>query len=78
MTGLLQERLRTEQEVKASTTALEGDTETFRFPADKGTGGGEDRGSPHFTLPLHFDGSPTCSLQQNKPISKYITCTVCR
>lgn len=54
MAGPLQERLRTEQEVKAWTTAAEVGAETVLFPSD--------RHSPRFTLTLHFDGSSVRSL----------------
>lgn len=54
MAGLLQGKLRATQAVKAWNVALEVGTETVLFPAD--------RHSLHFTLLLHFDGSPARSL----------------
>lgn len=54
MAGLLQGKLQAEQEVKASTMALEVGAETVLSSTD--------RHNPHFTLPLHFDGSPAHSL----------------
>jgi len=54
MSGLPQGRLRAEQEVKAWTIALEVGAETVLLPAD--------RHSPHFSLPLPFDGPPAQSL----------------
>lgn len=58
-----------EQEVIAWSTAAETSTGAILFPTD--------RHSPHFTLTLHFDGSPVCSLSENKLINNRVYSVYC-